>query len=115
MKPWGSFFPGVMNFAITPAMKPMRMVQRMLVSHSSFQSRWHLAPSSVFGMVTLLVLSSKANYSLRRIRTQSRAGRLERMRRRSCFSRHHSATLVVGKHETSANRAVGNRRRNVRY
>jgi hypothetical protein len=29
MKPWGSFGPGMMNFAITPAMKPMMMVQMM--------------------------------------------------------------------------------------
>src|SRR6516162_1032839 len=30
MKPWGSFSPGVTNLAITPAMKPMIIVQRML-------------------------------------------------------------------------------------
>jgi len=31
MKPWGScVLPGVTNLAITPAIKPIRMVQRML-------------------------------------------------------------------------------------
>jgi hypothetical protein len=32
IKPDGSFFPGVMNFAITPAMNPMMIVQMMLMA-----------------------------------------------------------------------------------
>jgi hypothetical protein len=31
MNPLGSFGPGIMNFAMTPAMKPITIVQRMLM------------------------------------------------------------------------------------
>jgi hypothetical protein len=33
MNPDGSFLPGVMNFAITPAMNPMMIVQMMCMAN----------------------------------------------------------------------------------
>jgi hypothetical protein len=40
MNPDGSFLPGVMNFAITPAMNPMMIVQMMCMAKFPLRRSW---------------------------------------------------------------------------
>jgi hypothetical protein len=49
MNPAGSFLPGVMNFAITPAMKPIMMVQMIPTELSHLDDR---DPAGVFEAVS---------------------------------------------------------------